>query len=62
MFSLMCVCLSTGGSHVTITHDALELTAQSPPTPGPQETPSTLAQPTPRHVTLEYLNDQSLKR
>ena len=38
MFSVMCLsfCLSTeeGGSHVTITHDALNLTTQGPPDPG----------------------------
>ena len=40
MFSLVCLCLSTGGggTYVTITHDTLELTVQGPfpfPPPGP---------------------------
>ena len=33
MFSVVSVC---GGSHVTITHDALDLTIQGPPGPAPQ--------------------------
>ena len=38
MFSQVSVCLSTGGSpHVTITHDALNITVQSPLNP-PQAT------------------------
>ena len=46
MFSLMCVCLLTGGFHVTISHDALSLTVPGPsvvtppPTLGPHHTGS----------------------
>ena len=46
-FSVVCVCQSVcrRRSHVTITHDALALTVQGPPTPnmGPQCTGSPLA-------------------
>ena len=36
MFSVMSVCPSVHrGSHVTITHNALDLTVQDPPNPGP---------------------------
>ena len=38
MFSQVCVCLSTRGPHVTITHDALDPTVQSPG-PGPSLPP-----------------------
>ena len=33
MFSVVCICLLTGGSNVTITHDALGLTVSGPPSP-----------------------------
>ena len=33
MFSQLCVCCLSGDAHVTITHDALDLTVQ--PTPSP---------------------------
>ena len=36
MFSVMSVCHAVhGGFHVTITHDALDLTIQGPPSPSP---------------------------
>ena len=37
-FSRVCLpfCLSTGALHVTITHDALDLTVQDPQPPGHQ--------------------------
>ena len=46
-----CVCLSTeGGSHLTITHDALDLTAESTPTPSDMN----LTLQGPRHETPLY--------
>ena len=55
MFSLVSVCLFTGGPHMTITHDALDLTVQGPHLldirHGPPSSPA--LDPTPRHQTLD---------
>ena len=51
MFSVVCVCLFTGGPHVTITHDTIghvvttHPTIQGPLPPYPSQTPAPVLSP-----------------